>query len=224
MIDDPAVVSIANELELDIDAVVGKLIRVWMWADNHVTNGDAFVTLEFVDRVTQTSRFGYAMVNSGWLEELENGGIRFPKWERHMSKSAKTRALGQRRSQKYRNARVTTRASRSRDQRREEKRDGSPLPPLGEMGISHGEIFGEEEDKNETLFQGFLAGVKARSIKPKSKDAWLKYLEQYFSADRQNADNPIGTVLYRFAQNKFHKPSKADLKKAEKVFREFRYR
>ena len=91
--DDPAVVGIADRTGLDEDAVVGKLLRFWGWASRHSTDGYARVTLVFADRVAGAVGFAAAMVAVGWLEPVSAGEIRIPKWDRHLSQSAKQRAL-----------------------------------------------------------------------------------------------------------------------------------
>lgn len=95
--DKPEVHSIAGMLNLDPDAVVGKLIRVWQWFDKHTTDGNAHgVSFALVDRVTSVSGFGESMSFVGWLEQHDKTLV-MPRFDRHTSKSAKTRALGAKR-------------------------------------------------------------------------------------------------------------------------------
>ena len=91
--DKPEVHYIANALNLDPDAIVGKLIRVWQWFDKHTTDGNAHgVTYSLVDRITNVTGFGEVMCFAGWLEQKDKFLV-MPKFERHNGKSAKTRAL-----------------------------------------------------------------------------------------------------------------------------------
>lgn len=100
--EDPAVISIADRLELSRDTVVGKLVRVWSWADQHLVTGDApSVTPAFVDALVDVTGFADAMSAAGWLR-IEVNGIAFPKFDRHMSQSAKKRALNAKRNEQYR--------------------------------------------------------------------------------------------------------------------------
>jgi hypothetical protein len=99
--DKPEVHAIAGRLEIDSDAVVGKLIRVWQWFDKHTTNGNAHgVSFALADRITSVSGFGDAMAFVGWLEQQDKTLV-MPKFERHTSASAKTRALTAKRVSKH---------------------------------------------------------------------------------------------------------------------------
>jgi len=141
--DKPEVFEMAEALNLPPDEVLGKLIRVWIWADQHTRDGNApSVTKALLDRYAAVTGFAAAMISVGWL--LESGGrIQFPHFDRHNGKTAKTRALGAKRTQSHRsgNASVTQPPLQDRDsgvtdslpeKRREEKRDleqqpGQPL-------------------------------------------------------------------------------------------------
>jgi hypothetical protein len=130
--EDPAVILIAATLHMDSDAVVGKLARLWSWASNQTTNGDArSVTDLWIDHFLGTPGFSSAMQSAGWLR-IDSGGIVFPKFDRHNSQSAKGRALAARRMQaqrrKKRDAASVTEAQP--EKRREEKNNTPPcIPP-----------------------------------------------------------------------------------------------
>lgn len=113
--EDPAVAKMAAALGLDRFAVIGRLVKLWTWADRQSRDGNADVTLLYVDELTNTRGMGDAMVLAGWLEVPENGRIRFPRFDRHNGKSAKNRALGQRRQQTFRSNAHVTNKSRSRN-------------------------------------------------------------------------------------------------------------
>jgi hypothetical protein len=124
--DKPEVWQIADRLGIDPDAVVGKLIRVWIWADQQTTGGTCnapSVTKALLDRVAGVTQFCAAMIDAGWLEETETG-IEFRNFDRHNGTSAKKRAQGSNRAaaSRNRNANVTHEALQKRYQRREEKR------------------------------------------------------------------------------------------------------
>lgn len=108
--DKPEVHAIAGMLNLDPDAVVGKLIRVWQWFDKHTTDGNAFgVTYALPDRISSVAGFGEAMAFVGWLEQHDKV-LAMPKFDRHTSESAKARALTAKRVEKHKtktNAKVT---------------------------------------------------------------------------------------------------------------------
>lgn len=123
--DDPAVIGVAARTGLDEDAVIGKLLRLWSWADRHTVNGDApSVTLVWIDRHVGATGFASALVAVGWLEETSDG-IRIPKFDAHISESAKQRALTARRNRKLRDAKrdgvIVTNASTREEKRREDK-------------------------------------------------------------------------------------------------------
>lgn len=94
--DDPAIIRAAADLGIDEDAVLGKCFRLWSWADRHTTDGQADgIGLAWVDRLTRCDGFGAALVRAGWLAELD-GGLCFPRFDRHCSDTAKQRALDSR--------------------------------------------------------------------------------------------------------------------------------
>jgi hypothetical protein len=94
--DDPSIIRAAADLGIDEDAVLGKCFRLWSWADRHTTDGQADgIGLAWVDRLTRCDGFGAALVRAGWLAELD-GGLCFPRFDRHCSDTAKQRALDSR--------------------------------------------------------------------------------------------------------------------------------
>jgi hypothetical protein len=121
--DDPAVIRLAAACGLDEDAVVGKLHRLWSWADRHTTDGHADgVGLAWVDRTARHQGFAAEMVRVGWLEETGQG-LSFPRFDRHCSDSAKSRALTKNRVERHRNGASVT------DSLPEERREEYPPPP-----------------------------------------------------------------------------------------------
>jgi len=108
--DDPAVLKIASKTGLDEDTVVGKLHRLWSWADRHTINGTTDgVAIAWVDRFVTHKGFAEAMIIAGWLE-VRGDSISFPAFERHNGASAKKRCddqTRQRLSRKNRDEGVT---------------------------------------------------------------------------------------------------------------------
>jgi len=99
--DKPEVWSIASILNIDPDAVVGKLLRIWAWFDEHTESGNAkgnaagnapSVTKSLLDRKVGVTGFCDACISAGWMSESENE-ISLPNFERHNGKTAKTRVL-----------------------------------------------------------------------------------------------------------------------------------
>ena len=108
-LDAPEIRRTARATGLDCDQVIGKLARLWVWADRHGVNGLVkMAELEDVDDQVGHVGFGAALVSVGWLATQETG-IVIPNWERHFSDSAKVRALGANRAEKHRNATSVTR-------------------------------------------------------------------------------------------------------------------
>lgn len=91
------VFSIAQELGIDPDAVVGKCCRVWAWFDANTTDGiTKSVTTALLDRYCGVTGFSQAMVNVGWMV-IEDGDLCLPNYDRHNSQTAKDRALNAKR-------------------------------------------------------------------------------------------------------------------------------
>lgn len=127
MPDKPEVHYIASALQIDPDAVVGKLIRVWQWFDKHTENGNAYgVTFLLIDRITGVTGFGEMMSLAGWLEQKDKVLV-MPKFDRHTSKSAKKRAVTHKRVTEFRNALSVTEAL-------PEKRREDSKPPISPDG------------------------------------------------------------------------------------------
>jgi hypothetical protein len=129
--DKPEVHQIAARLDLEPDAVIGKLIRVWAWFDKQTTDGNApSVTKALVDRLSGSLGFGNAMVEALWLE-AHGSGLRMPKFDRWNGQSAKKRALSYRRQSRWRNANVDAPSVTKALPEKETKKDISPIPPSG---------------------------------------------------------------------------------------------
>jgi hypothetical protein len=100
--DKPEVMDMAAILGIDADAVVGKLIRVWTWFDNHTVNGNAPVTVRaLLDRYTGVSNFILTMQDVGWISE-QDGLLTISHFDRHNGQTAKNRANTNRRVAKSR--------------------------------------------------------------------------------------------------------------------------
>jgi hypothetical protein len=94
--DKPEVVAMATHLRVDQDAVVGKLLRLWGWANLNSENGEALpITEAFVDRLTNQRRFASALRHVGWLTGTD-GALCFVNFDRHNGSSAKARAIANR--------------------------------------------------------------------------------------------------------------------------------
>lgn len=106
--DKPEVVTIATTLGIDPDAVVGKLVRLWIWADqNCCTGNNVRVTAAFLDRITYQPGFAAALREAGWLTG-EDGNLVFMGFDRHNGTSSKARAETNRRVARHRNKKAVT--------------------------------------------------------------------------------------------------------------------
>jgi hypothetical protein len=100
--DKPEICAIASRLRLDEDAVVGKLIRLWSWAElNRVNPNELNVTKEFLDKLVSKKGFSEAMILSGWLG-MEGERLFFPNFGKHNGEESKVRGLTAKRVEKHR--------------------------------------------------------------------------------------------------------------------------
>lgn len=157
------VYSIAQELGIDSDAVIGKCCRVWAWFDANTTDGVTLsVTSALLDRYCGVTGFTQAMINAGWMQD--NGEfLMLPNYDRHNSKTAKSRALGAIRQSKFKsNATGNAEGNATGNERalpksshREEKRR-------------------EEVNIYETSFLEFWSAYPKKISKPDALKAWKK--------------------------------------------------
>ncbi len=106
--DKPEVYQMAELLDIEPEHVVGCLLRIWIWADQQIVSCNAMsVTKKVVDRFTRVTGFADAMEAVGWLV-VTDGGIEFPKFDRHNGETAKNRAQTYRRVAKHRGKGQTT--------------------------------------------------------------------------------------------------------------------
>lgn len=99
--DKPEVWQIASQLGIEPDAVVGKLLRIWAWFDEHTVDGNAAsVTKALLDSKISVTGFCAAMIAAGWMIE-SNNRISLPNFDRHNGKTAKNRALTSKRVGKF---------------------------------------------------------------------------------------------------------------------------
>lgn len=158
--DKPEVHAISSTLNIDPDAVVGKLIRVWQWFDKHTTDGNAYgVTYSLLDRISGVTGFGEAMMFVGWIEQNDKN-LTMPKFDRHTSASAKTRALTNKRVAKTRNGDSVTKALP--EKRREEKNNKTKAKKSDDLVLP--------DFINETLWNDFKE-MRKKIRKPMTEKA-----------------------------------------------------
>lgn len=136
--DKPEIFQIAEILNIDPDAVLGKLVRIWAWADQQTIDGNAgSVTRGVLDRISFITGFADALIAVGWLA-YEDGKMVLPNFDRHNGESSKKRALTNRRVADHRKRetqKVTQPALQKALPEEEEEEDIKDKPPLlGESG------------------------------------------------------------------------------------------
>ncbi|AYC20084.1 hypothetical protein DZA65_03209 [Dickeya dianthicola] len=100
--DKPEIFQIAEIINIDPDAVLGKLVRIWAWADQQTIDGNAgSVTKSVLDRISFVSGFADALLTVGWLYQ-KDGKLYFPNFDRHNGKSSKKRIVTNRRVTEHR--------------------------------------------------------------------------------------------------------------------------
>ena len=100
--DKPEVCSLATQLRLDEDTVVGKLVRLWSWAElNQINPNDLGVTKEFINKLVGRKGFAQALEQTGWLIEADEK-LSFRNFKRHNSPVAQNKALTAKRVARHR--------------------------------------------------------------------------------------------------------------------------
>lgn len=110
---------------------VGALHSFWSWAQENTEDGVVRARIQDIDLAIGVPGFAEALKSAGWIEE-DGEYLIIPKWDRHNSKGAKSRAESSRRMQerrlriRYADGVTNTRPNRVREEkRREEVRDKS---------------------------------------------------------------------------------------------------
>ena len=96
--EDPAILKIADRMNVREEVVVGYCVRFWSWASRNSTDGHVRnVSTQSVERVLNMPGFLDHLMSVGWLDFVESGDgtmcIVIPKFERHLSASAKQRCI-----------------------------------------------------------------------------------------------------------------------------------
>jgi hypothetical protein len=131
--DDPAVISIGASTGLDEYGVVGRLHKLWSWADRHSLDGNALsVTRAWIDRYLSCDNFADSLFQAGWLVGVD-GALSLHNFDRHNGETAKKRAQTNKRvaehREKQRNSNAdsvthsVTESVTREEKRREEKKE-----------------------------------------------------------------------------------------------------
>jgi hypothetical protein len=207
--DKPEVFTMADALGIDPDAVVGKLIRVWIWADQQTRDGNApSVTLSLLNRISGVSGFADSMITVGWLRKTE-AGIEFHNFERHNGETAKTRAMTAKRVQKHRadkteevkrkrNGDSVTEAlpEKRREEKKEKERSGGRMDLQFPTHLSTPEALAAAEQWFDYLDR---TGLDARS--PRGDEVSLKHWWQNVGDDFVDSDSMVRAVSFSIGGN-----------------------
>lgn len=168
---DPRVYEIAAKLGTSPLHVVGMLVAVWSWADQHTLDGNAVrVTGVTLDALVSCPGFAAALRDIGWLAGRD-GALTFPRFDEHNGQTAKKRAETASRVKRHRNARSVTEALP--EKRREEKSNtlslsrASPLDKAVAEAVATAERLGLPADAVRRWVE-YRAGVDGR---PPSSDS-----------------------------------------------------
>lgn len=105
----PEVLKMAGILKISRQDTATRLMEVYEWADENIAlkdfdeEGNAYADLgdlgyQFIDETAGLQGFADAMAIAGWLNTRQNRLV-FPNFDRHNGKTAKERALDQKRKQ-----------------------------------------------------------------------------------------------------------------------------
>lgn len=191
-LDKPEVYAIADKLCRDPDEVVGKLLRVWCWYDQHTESGNGVgVTVSLIDRYSNCVGMAKAMKEVGWLVDTLDG-LSIPNFDRHNGETAKSRALTAKRVAFHKsktnasgNAKVTVDALPREEKRREE--DNTPVVPLkgdkpakGPLQLRAERIFNRRESTPLTASEQRAFKKSKAAIEATTEEEW-KLLESFYT-------------------------------------------
>lgn len=127
--DKPEVCSLATQLKMDEDMVVGKLVRLWSWAElNRIQPNDIGVTREFIDKLVGRKGFAAALEKTGWLIEADEK-LSFPNFKRHNSPVAQNKALTAKRVARHRQRKAGAQEKETNDSLHERDSSTASAPP-----------------------------------------------------------------------------------------------
>lgn len=131
----PEVLHLCELLSVTPDEAFGLCFRFWSWCDDHLETGCASrVTEKMIDVALGRNGLASALIEVGWLQ-ARNGSLVIPNFDRHLSESAKKRALSGKRMAKsrLRSSCADSVTKAQPEKRREEKSNtktkNPPTPP-----------------------------------------------------------------------------------------------
>ena len=183
--DKPEVWQIADALDIDPDAVVGKLMRLWSWMDDHTQDGNApSVSKKLLDRVVGVTGFCDAVIDAGWLVD-DGQHLSAVNFDRHNGKTAKNRALTAKRVAQHKqktnadgNDSLTQCALPREEKRREEKnKDIPPKSPKGDKSFTTKMMTDSCAGLSEAVASDYLKFRKSKRA-ALTESAWLRIVSE----------------------------------------------
>lgn len=160
----------ASELGTTPEHVVGCLCRFWSWADQHLdsTNGNApSVTHLHVDALARVTGFGRALEKVGWLSSSA-AGVGVPKYEVHMGKRSKRKAVTSKRVGRFRGSRQAQKCNASVTQ------DALPVSSSYSSSLSSSDSSSGTEEEHGDIqdFEVWWAAAPKKVGKLKARKAY----------------------------------------------------
>ena len=184
--DKPEVVTMAADLNIDQDAVVGKLLRVWIWTDQQSQDGCGIsVTTSFLDRLVFCNGFASAMRKVGWIEGHDSA-LTFPNFARHNGQTSKLRAESARRMKKSRGNRCDNVADKAQPKAQPEKRREENIKKERE-GL-------ESKHRRPTLAQAKSAAADIGITESKAEEWWnCREASEWMKGMAGGSTSPVGS-------------------------------
>lgn len=167
--DDPATIAIAKATRKDVDLIVGKLLRIWGWANRNTTDGiSRQIDAAWIDRYVTCKGFAEAMRVEGWLV-IGDGSIQFPEYERYNGAPAKRRNTDRIRKRLARKKadNVRKQSGQKADARAEQVAISSPSP-LPVNGSEEKEWPANKIPPPVEAVRAFCESIKTRFVDPQA--------------------------------------------------------
>jgi hypothetical protein len=209
----PEVLRLSVQLGIHPDHAFGLCVRFWSWCDDNLTSGNApGVTEALLDALLGQTGFAAALVEVGWLQrrvDSKSTTLVIPHFDRHLTQSAKSRALTARRQASLRsrksNAASVTKASpekRREEKNKEDTPPSSPQEPVddGEAGQENRTLPPVTSDPFAQVFPPPLVGDKLPNYTG-SVVEWAWEISRRFAQlnpERRNAET-AAKIVKRFA-------------------------
>jgi hypothetical protein len=146
----PEVYTIAEYLGVPADQALGILLRFWVWLDANSRNGSVtHMSRSCVDAIVHTPGFAALLERVGWAKFDDEGSeMHIGNFDRHNGTPAKTRAQGQKRASRSRNADSVTESAL--EKRREEK-SNTTTTTVGAKRSDHARSLASPTDEHRLL-------------------------------------------------------------------------